>query len=64
MKSQKEGGFGPPRAVTPWKKKKKKTNYSAQSVFTVPKDSQNKLESKKYGVRFMWLLKGGRDNTL
>jgi hypothetical protein len=21
MKSQKEGGFGPPRAVTPWKKK-------------------------------------------
>jgi hypothetical protein len=22
MKSQKEGGFGPPRAVTPWKKKK------------------------------------------
>jgi hypothetical protein len=24
MKSQKEGGFGPPRAVTPWKKKKKK----------------------------------------
>jgi hypothetical protein len=24
MKSQKEGGFGPPWAVTPWKKKKKK----------------------------------------
>jgi hypothetical protein len=24
MESQKEGGFGPPRAVTPWKKKKKK----------------------------------------
>jgi hypothetical protein len=24
MKSQKEGGFGPPRVVTPWKKKKKK----------------------------------------
>jgi hypothetical protein len=23
MKSRKEGGFGPPRAVTPWKKKKK-----------------------------------------
>jgi hypothetical protein len=23
MKSQKEGGFGPPQAVTPWKKKKK-----------------------------------------
>jgi hypothetical protein len=22
MKSQKEGGFGPPRDVTPWKKKK------------------------------------------
>jgi hypothetical protein len=26
MKSQKEGGFGPPRAGTPWKKKKK--NYT------------------------------------
>jgi hypothetical protein len=24
MKSQKEGGFGPPRAVTPWKKKKQR----------------------------------------
>jgi hypothetical protein len=23
MKSQKEGGSGPPRAVTPWKKKKR-----------------------------------------
>jgi hypothetical protein len=30
MESQKEGGFGPPRAVTPWKKKKKNRTKGGQ----------------------------------
>jgi hypothetical protein len=32
MKSQKEGGFGPPRAVTPWMKKKKKVSESTKAA--------------------------------
>jgi hypothetical protein len=33
MKSQKEGGFGPPRAVTPWKKKNIKITILFLALF-------------------------------
>jgi hypothetical protein len=49
MKSQNEGGFGPPRAVTQWKKKKSSNtgvhvNYKKTSVST-PHRTQSIIKS-------------------